>query len=459
MMTPDTLLHRLLSITEGTPFPATITASSDECEASARGTVVFTLRDGRLRFVFYVEPAPDRHPHYEVLALGGGSLTLEVPSQYFRRQAVITSIPNGGGGDPYQRLLGDIEPDHLGDPRAGVSSAVLYLLNLPEGHWGVGNAYQTSEVNRGGKVVSSRTVALDSQMLCGDGWTINLHEIPGEHRDPDVATHACSIWREDGSTFTGEELEEMLDGDLQPFLSLMFGQHVQFTMLEGRSSSPDVPSTPWGRLFPYSPERRALPVGNWFTIPTYPRDVPSLFNAFCGLTGDVKRHFRRVIRKYVTSETIAHMGRAEMLEEAAGISFAGLDGLTRSIISTYSCRNEWLQKDLRLRRGRGIGAAIEMAIERELGGLVDQDALVTALAGVRNATLHTDLGPRDSDVTETLFRWEQCQFLIEALILARLGLTKIPNRTSRGKFQVMGRDMFSSVRQYEIRSESDPEKE
>ena len=63
------------------------------------------------------------------------------------------------------------------------------------------------------------------------------------------------------------------------------------------------------------------------------------------------------------------------------------------------------------------------------------------------------------DYAELHFRWEQCQFLIEALVLARLGLKKIPNRTASGKFYLMGKDMLSSQRQYEIRPEPDPDKD
>ena len=59
------------------------------------------------------------------------------------------------------------------------------------------------------------------------------------------------------------------------------------------------------------------------------------------------------------------------------------------------------------------------------------------------------------DYAELHFRWEQCQFLIEALVLARVGLKKIPNRTASGKFDLMGKDMLSSQRQYEIRPEPD----
>ena len=377
-----------------------------------------------------------------------------MPNQGFRRRASITTIPSAGLVDPYQALRGQVESDYFGDAEAALSGATLYLLNLPGEHWGAGNVSHWSHIERGGEKSLASVVRLNSQDLSGGGWRINLQELPEEHRNPGVATHTCVIWRQDGSTFTGDDLKGLLEDDLRPFLSLMFGQHIQFSMLEGRSSSENGPITPWGTIFPYSPEREPLPVGNWFTRTATPMDLPSLFDTFCGLPNDIKRHFHKVIRKYITSEMLGHMGRAELFEEAASISFAGLEGLTRSIISTYPCKDKWLRRNLRLRQGKHISPVIEMVIKKELGGLVDQDTLVSALASIRNATAHTDLGPDNSDYTKVVLRWQQCQFLVEAVVLARLGLKTIRNRTSPGTFRIMGRDMFSSVRPYEVQFET-----
>ena len=60
------------------------------------------------------------------------------------------------------------------------------------------------------------------------------------------------------------------------------------------------------------------------------------------------------------------------------------------------------------------------------------------------------LGPTAVNYTKVVLRWRQCQFLVEAVVLARLGLKTIRNRTSPGTFRIMGRDMFSSVRPYEV---------
>ena len=311
---------------------------------------------------------------------------------------------------PFQPLVGHVESDYFGDDGAALSGATLHLANVPSGHWGAGNTSHCSGIVRGGERTTSRMVRLNSQDLSGGGWTINLLELPEVHQEPSGATHTCSISRADGRTFMGKELKGLLENDLHSFLALMFGQPIQFSMVEGHSSSVNGPMAPWGRVFPHWPAEGQSTARNWFTMTTSPCDVPSLFDSFCLLPDGLKQHFHKVIRKYVTSETLGHMSRAEILEEAASISFAGLEGLTRSIISTYPCRDKWLTKNLKLRRDKGIRDAVEMVLKKELGGLIDQDTMVSALASIRNATAHTDLEADVDDYTEILFRWEQCQF-------------------------------------------------
>ena len=457
MTTPGELLRRLVGIKEGVPFKGRITAASDDGVSSVSGAVLFQLEEGRLRFEFYISPEPGEDSYLEVVARGKGEMMIEVPSQDFKHRAYVNTfspVP-----DPYDPLVGRVELGYFGDASAVLSSATLHLLNLPGGHWGSGNTFHRSQVERGGRRIGGRLVRLNSQDLSGGGWSIHLRQLPAGLEDTNVATHVCSISRQDGNSFTGEELKVMLEKDLQSFLSLMFGQFIQFSMLEGHGSSANAPSAPWGIVYPLSPKTESLPVQNWFTKPTFPSDFELLFDTYCRLPNDLKRYFQKVIRKYVTSETLGHSERAEMLEEAASVSFAGLEGLTRSIISTYPCGDKWLKRNLQLQEGKGIRAAVGMVIKRELGGLVDQSTLVSALASVRNSTVHTDLVTEIDDYAELHFRWEQCQFLIEALVLARLGLKKIPNRTASGKFDLMGKDMLSSQRQYEIRPETDPDKD
>ena len=453
MTTPGELLRRLVGIKEEVPFKGRISASSDDGESSVSGTVLFQLREGRLQFEFYVSPEPGEDPYPKVVARGKGEMTLEIPSQNFKHRAFLYTFPVVP--DRYDPLVGRAELGYLGDASASLSSATLHLVNLPGGHWGSGGTFHRSQVERGGQWVGGRRIRLNSQDLRGGGWSINLRGLPVDLQDTSAGTHVCSITRQDGNSFTGEDLQVVLEKDLQPFLSLMFGQFVQYSMLEGHGSSQNAPGTQWGTVYPHSAKRESLPVRNWYTKSPVPRDVAPLFNAYCQLPDELKRYFQKVIRKYVTSETLGHSERGEILEEAASVSFSGLEGLTRLIISTYTCRDKWLKRNLQFRRGKRIRAALDMVIKNELGGLVDQSTLLSALASVRNSTVHTDLMTDIDDYVEIDFRWEQCQFLIESLLLARLGLKEIPNRTSSGQFKLMGTDMLSSQRQYEIRRETD----
>ena len=131
------------------------------------------------------------------------------------------------------------------------------------------------------------------------------------------------------------------------------------------------------------------------------------------LPDGLKRHFHKVIRKYVTSETLGHIGQGPNCWRKPRPSALQLrlEGLTRSIISTYPCRDKWLEKNLMLRRDKGIRDAVEMVLKKELGGLIDQDTWwkVWCLRWrvSRNATAHTDLEAEADDYTEILFRWER----------------------------------------------------
>ena len=104
------------------------------------------------------------------------------------------------------------------------------------------------------------------------------------------------------------------------------------------------------------------------------------------------------------SETI--MGSLGLVEESTTLSFSGLEGLTRSLISTYPCRDRCLnEKTLSFKRGRRIQEAIELVIERELGKVHQQEVLVKAMRDVRNSTAHTDLNSDEPEPQETYYRW------------------------------------------------------
>lgn len=83
------------------------------------------------------------------------------------------------------------------------------------------------------------------------------------------------------------------------------------------------------------------------------------------------------------------MGEAAI---AAFVSFASLEGLTRSIISTHADRDQWLNKDLSLKRGKHIIKAIERMAKRAFGTHSDTfERASDDIRKIRNSTMHLDL--------------------------------------------------------------------
>ena len=142
------------------------------------------------------------------------------------------------------------------------------------------------------------------------------------------------------------------------------------------------------------------------------------------------------------------LGEAEI---AASVSFAALEGLTRSIISTYADKDQWLDNHLRLNRDKGgIVKAVEMVAAREFGRHSNTFRKASKeVYRVRNATMHMDL-ISDEDRRNAYHRWNSSQALIEILLLGKMGLQHIPNRTAHGKFEVMGKDMYEGMRKEEL---------
>ena len=182
-------------------------------------------------------------------------------------------------------------------------------------------------------------------------------------------------------------------------------------------------------------------------------NIESQFQNFYKLSSNIKKQWQKVINYYVISEEILEtLGESTT---AASVSFSALEGLTRSIISTYQDRDQWLRENLRLKSGKRILDAIEMVAQRELGehSKVFRSAS-QKIREVRNATMHLDL-VSDEDPMNALFRWNASQALIEILLLTKMGMTEIPNRTALGTFRVMGEDMFANQRKEELRFDQD----
>ena len=123
----------------------------------------------------------------------------------------------------------------------------------------------------------------------------------------------------------------------------VFGQRIRFRAIVGYKDGVEQWVVP-GRGT-YSPAKTYQ--RNWFTMQrANPIDLQPLFRTFCEANPDIKNHWRKVITQYADSEEI--IGTLGRLTIAASLSFAGIEGLTQSIISMLPSKDEWLDENLSL---------------------------------------------------------------------------------------------------------------
>ena len=454
-------LKQVLAIEEGTPYHSNLTAEAeppfdDPCSGDVAikmdGIAVFRLENGCLTFRFYVDDRGRFTTGYNALA--AQKMTLHVPSRSFSHPAMIL----GMSGDATS-LGGIVNAQAFGDEDAPLKGVTVWFSGIPQkwfgtykqAHYEVVSKVEEVQIKENGTTVvpSGRlgATALAGFELEADGWKVDLTEIPISLRSEPSIAHVCNISKENGR-LTGAVAQDFLNENLFPFLDFTFGQNTRSCTVTGWNKDG---KTLWVRNFSQNETPRKTNQNNWFL--RYARTDPSpLFQHFYDLTSDTKRHWRKVIDQYADSEEI--MGTFQKSALAASVSFAALEGLARSIISTYEpeIRKQWLKRDLSLAppQRKGIIDAIEMVAERELGphSKIFREAS-KQIAAIRNATFHTDL-TAEEDPVNAYYRWNASQALVEILLLSKMGLTEIINRTAFGKFNVMGKDVYADVRKEEL---------
>jgi len=227
---------------------------------------------------------------------------------------------------------------------------------------------------------------------------------------------------------TRKVFREFIKDNLITFLSFLFGQNIFLKRIEGRRKRDVV----WVEIFEKEEISPRTLKNNWFlkyAIHGYPFDIEQQFQDFYQLPSETKKQWQKVIRHYCVSEEIA--GTLHECTVAASVSFSALEGLTRSIISTYPEKDqeEWLKKDLSLKQGKGILDAIEIVAKEEFGSHSEVFKKASQqIRKIRNATVHLDLAS-DEDPSNALYRWNASQALIEMLLLKKLGMEMMPKAT------------------------------
>ena len=455
-------MEEVLEISENTPYQSVLIMGGEQ-QACIKGETLFHIENGQLTFLFFIVDEEPLKAGLEAFAASWDTappLELRIPGRDFVYPARINNFPTGVSTDKRRKIGGYITTSTYGASSRTSDVVNIWLRGIPTGwrgskswtHYEGISREQIRHEDNGEAILPASSslglTALGGFTLRAGSWTTTLREIPIKDRTDVEVGHICTITKE-GGAMTSESVKAFTDENLFPYLSFVFGKRIRYDQIMGGA---------WA-IVPR--QRKNIPMTlnhNWFLKSWHNVDLSSPFQAYFNLAPEVKTHWRKVIDHYAASEEI--MGTLGEAAIAASVSFSSLEALTRSFISTYACRNQWLKKDLRLKNGKGIIQAVEMVAQKEFstqGTVVEQAS--RAVYNVRNQTMHLDLKD-DEDAQNAYHRWNSSQALIEILMLAKMGLTKITNRTSLGTFEVMGQDMYKDIRKEELvlgSTESQPE--
>ena len=415
---------------------------------SMNGLAIFTMQDGWLHFDFTSDE--ENYPLAQSIIAKSPARVISIPSIGFTSNFGWTSLRGDLGG-----MGGLVSGKDFGDENVQLDGVYIEMNDLPkewrgtDEHWFYEGSAEFGDL----QIKSDHTTIQNSKpglrrmkavKMEANGWQVDLWEVPPSTHSHGKTPYQCNLKKKIDS-MTGADARRFIEDNLLPFLMFVFGRRMRSRTIVGYKDGVEQWVVP-GRGT-YSPAKTYQ--RNWFTMQrANPIDPQPLFRTFCEADSDIKNHWRKVITQYADSEEIiGTLGRPTI---AASLSFAGIEGLTRSIISVLPSKDEWLDENLSLKRGKGIIAAIETAAQEYFG----KNSTTFKLAGreinvIRNATFHTDLTITESQ-EDAYYRWQASQSLIEALLLAQLGLNAIPNRTVHPTFNILGHDMFADVRSEEI---------
>lgn len=460
------LLSRIIGINEGRPYQSAL-VPHENAQDKTLGITIFQVENGTVSFQFYSDQEMQLSNYRSFMQAIGEAmqgthpLDIVVPSADLRSTILVTGLPNvPHSGSPVSGVLADsatAPASSFGIADQPIKRVTVELLDIPE-RWGEPNLtyqYATSKLplhfSEDHQYIKIPTATLSRRTLSGctinaGEWIVEIQGIPSERRRNQRVTHWCTIAKIEG-TMTGTSAWEFFEEELWPFLCFMFAHNVQVIHMSGAG---------WIKFRLVRPQAIQPIRGNWLLIAGYRSiKLETLFQKFHGQDAETKKHWRKVIDRYATSEEIiATLGDPEIAE---AVSFAGLEGLTRSIISGYSDKDQWLKSNLELKRKKrpngekaGVADAIEMVLNREMGAETPNlNQTLTELTNLRNSTMHTDLHS-DPDQDDAYCRWNASQALIEALLLNKMGLERIPNRTAYPTFAIMGLDVYKDVRKETI---------
>ena len=460
----ERLLNHVLGVRSGMPYDAEMTLDGEP----VKGHVIFSSK-GAFTFDFYYTAsfAMASLEHKFVLLdspqtlklLHGKALKVNISGSH--PSTMIVNMPYSS------RMRGSIKDFYLGAEEEGLTSLAVYFGEIPA-RWNVpaSRAYYYAHSDTPPDVSQLGFTSLDSVDLKYKDWSVALREVV-EHQTIGGVRHIAFVTRE--QPFSGEDAKSFLEENLYPFLSFLFEHtpeavqgvgHREHSIVWGFSSSRTC-----------SKDRKALT--NWFSETDRSCEPSGLFATFCDLDNEKKRILSNAMYYYAGSQEILSIASLP----AATFSYSAFEGLVRWIGYTNDdmreeffrsggSRKERIRQDQerRLKEDVSFIDLVMRVLDRMslINNRPDSEVkgIVKSLRDVRDIIVHLT-NPHDLSTEELYRTWNKTQFLVEALILRKLGYAgSVPNRTRMWKLVVDGEDLTKQERKKgELWLESSDERE
>ena len=430
----EKLLHDAVGIRVGVPYEAVITSKGVELQ----GQVMFSLDDG-LSFTLTTPSPLFDTIGTQTYTYGGPTLRLTASKRCFKVQVLSDRDP------PYHP---DIDPamrvrtiaGQLKDFWIGEADTLKWLT---VGYSGIlwdrcgGNANYLYKEYHNYDNGCRHTEQISGMVLEYSDWSVRLFEQPDHH----VKVDARSIARIDRKTsFSSCEARQFLE-DLHKFLSFLFGGNPGMVYAIGGHGY----KVDWGCLGSASHPAKYR---SMFRDPKpYSSNLSDILTSFCTMEGEDKAIMSSMITHYTTSEELFCRTNPAVILPAIVVSYSALEGLVRWIgYSHDDIRKRFFRKpkgkrdkqERRLKDRVGLSDVIVPVLERE--NIIDEGdrcamkGIVKRLQEVRDSIAHvTDMYKwEDIQLHST---WNMSQWLVEALILRKLGFDGDVSEKLRGLLQ------------------------
>ena len=434
----ERLLREAVDITVGVPYEAVITSKGVELQ----GQVMFSLDDG-LSFTLTTPLLPSDTIGRQTYTHGSSTLRVTASNRCFKVQVLSDRDP------PYHR---DIDPSVqvrtingcLTDSWIGEGDALTWITVGYSGilwDWHGGNANELYKEYHNYDNGRHHSEQISGMMLDYSDWSVHLFSQPDHH----VKVDARSIARIDRKTpFSSCEARQLLE-DLHKFLSFLFGGNPGMVYAIGGHGY----KVDWGCL---GSVRQPAKYRSMFRDPKpYSSNLSDIFKAFCTMEEEDKAIISSMITHYTTSEELVWRTSPAVILPAIVVSYSALEGLVRWIgYSHDDIREEFFRKpkgkrDRQERRLKdkdnnkvGLSDVIVPVLERE--NIIDEGdrgamkGIVKRLQEVRDSIAHvTDMYKWEG--IQLRSTWDMSQWLVEALILRKLGFDGNVSKNLRGLLQ------------------------